>query len=104
MRTPVIALFVACAAGGAFAKEVVVDQKNRQFSQKALTIKVGDSIEFRNSDNVSHNIFSLSDTKSFDLGSYGAGQSKKVSFDKSGKVEIECSIHPDMQMVVEVEK
>lgn len=87
-----------------WALDQVVDQKDKQFSKKALKIKVGDSVEFRNSDPFAHNIFSLSDTKSFDLGSYAQGQSKKVTFDKPGTVEVECSIHPSMQMVIEVDK
>lgn len=91
-------------AAGAFAGEQVVDQKDKQFSKKQLKIKVGDVIEFKNSDTVAHNIFSLSDAKSFDLGSYQKGESKKVTFDKPGRVEVECSIHPNMQMVIEVEK
>jgi plastocyanin len=86
------------------AAEVVVDQKDKQFSQKTVKIKVGDTVTFRNSDPFAHNVFSLSDTKSFDLGSYGQGQSKSVVFDKPGKVEVECSIHPAMQMVIEVAK
>jgi plastocyanin len=92
------------ATGSSFSAEQIIDQKNKQFSKKAVKIKVGDVIEFRNSDPFSHNIFSLSDSKSFDLGSYPKGESKKVTFDKPGKVEVECSIHPGMQMVVEVEK
>jgi plastocyanin len=88
----------------AFCTDYQVDQKDKQFSKKAMKIKVGDVIEFRNSDPFAHNIFSLSDSKSFDLGSYPQGQSKKVTFDKPGKVEVECSIHPSMQMEVEVEK
>ncbi|MDH4450228.1 MAG: methylamine utilization protein [Rhodoferax sp.] len=88
----------------AWAGDVVIDQKDKQFSKKALKVKVGDTVEFRNSDPFAHNIFSLSDTKAFDLGSYPQGQSKKVTFDKAGKVEVECSIHPSMQMVIEVEK
>lgn len=88
----------------AFAAEHAIDQKDKQFSKKSIKIKVGDTVEFRNSDPFAHNIFSLSDVKSFDLGSYTQGQSKKVVFDKPGKVEVECSIHPSMQMVIEVEK
>jgi plastocyanin len=38
----------------------------------------------------------------FDLGSYPQGQSKSVTFDKAGKVEVECAIHPQMKMTVEV--
>ncbi len=101
-----ISVFVllAATAMSAAATDVVVDQKDKQFSKKVLKLKVGDTVEFRNSDPFAHNIFSLSDAKSFDLGSYTQGQSKKVVFDKPGKVEVECSIHPSMQMVVEVEK
>ncbi|NVO05263.1 MAG: methylamine utilization protein [Rhodoferax sp.] len=91
-------------AASAYAAELLVDQKDKQFSKKSLKVKVGDVVEFRNSDPFAHNIFSLSETKSFDLGSYPQGQSKKVSFDKPGTVEVECAIHPSMQMVIEVEK
>lgn len=99
-----LAFLCAFSLGTALAAEVQVDQKDKQFSKKSIKIKVGDTVEFKNSDSVAHNIFSLSDTQSFDLGSYTQGQSKKVTFDKPGKVEVECSIHPNMQMVVEVEK
>ncbi len=43
----------------AVAADLLVDQKDKQFSKKALRIKVGDVIEFRNSDPFAHNIFSL---------------------------------------------
>jgi plastocyanin len=99
-----VCLLAAAMTGQAFAADVLVDQKDKQFSKKTLKVKVGDSVEFRNSDPFAHNIFSLSDAKAFDLGSYPQGQSKKVTFDKAGKVEVECSIHPTMQMVIEVEK
>lgn len=89
---------------GAAARDFLVDQKDKQFSVKTLKIRVGDTVEFRNSDTVAHNVFSLSDARSFDLGSYPQGQSKRISFDKPGKVEVECSIHPSMQMLIEVDK
>ena len=95
---------VAVLGAPAYAAEHQVDQKDKAFSKKTLKIKVGDTVEFKNSDSIAHNIFSLSDPKSFDFGSYTPGQSKKVTFDKAGKVEVECSIHPTMQMVIEVEK
>jgi plastocyanin len=44
----------------------------------------------------------LSDAKLFDLGSYPQGQSKPVTFDKPGTVEVECAIHPQMKITVEV--
>lgn len=94
---------VALACGGALAsQEHVVSQKDKSFSTKKLDIKVGDKVAFRNDDAFSHNIFSLTDAMPFDLGTYGGGQMKTVTFNKAGKFEIECAIHPDMRMVVQV--
>ncbi|MCR2745810.1 plastocyanin/azurin family copper-binding protein [Limnobacter parvus] len=86
----------------AHATEHVVEQKNKKFVVKQLNVTVGDSVSFKNSDDVNHNVFSLSDTKTFDLGSYPKGQARKVTFDKAGMVEVECAIHPDMRMEVNV--
>jgi plastocyanin len=97
------ASLLACA-GGAFAAEHVVAQKGKAFSVKKLSVKLGDSVKFVNEDPFSHNVFSLSDAKSFDLGSYGQGVSKSIVFDKAGSVEVECAVHPDMKLIVEVAK
>ena len=81
-----------------------IDQKDKKFSKNYVKLSVGGAIDFRNSDPWMHNVFSLSDTKSFDLGSYPKPQSRRVVFDKPGKVDVECAIHPQMHMVVEVVK
>jgi plastocyanin len=94
----------ALLAGPAFAAEHVVNQKGKAFSVKKLTVQVGDSIRFVNEDPFAHNVFSLSDIKSFDLGSYGQGPGKSVVMDKPGIVDVECAVHPDMKMTVEVKK
>ncbi len=78
-------------------------QQNKRFTVKHLKIKVGDTVQFINEDPFFHNVFSLSDAKTFDLGSYPKGQSKSVTFDKAGRVEVECAIHPTMRMVIDVE-
>lgn len=85
-----------------FAETKEISQKGKAFSQDKLTVKVGDSVNFRNDDSFFHNVFSLSDASMFDLGSYPQGESKSVTFDQAGTVEVECAIHPSMQMVVEV--
>lgn len=90
------------ACGAAAAEEHVVTQKNKAFSAKKLKVKVGDSIKFANEDSFAHNVFSLSATKSFDTGSFGSGQARSVSFDKPGAVEVECAVHPEMRLDVEV--
>ena len=99
-----IALAAVLACGSALAsQEHVVAQKDKAFSTKKLDIKLGDKVAFRNDDGFSHNIFSLTDAMPFDLGTYGSGQMKTVTFSKAGKFEIECAIHPDMRMVINVQ-
>jgi len=108
-RTPfrfqlVAALALAALGADAMSAEVVVAQKGKAFSTRKLSVKVGDTVKFVNEDPFSHNVFSLSDAKSFDLGSYGQGGSKSIAFDKAGTVEVECAVHPDMKLVIEVAK
>ena len=93
-----------CLSQTALAAEVEVGQKNKEFTKKEITIKVGDTVSFPNQDPFFHNVFSLSPEKTFDLGSYPKGETKKVVFDKPGKIEVECAIHPNMQMTINVEE
>jgi plastocyanin len=102
ISTLVIAAAALASAGALASQEHLVSQKDKAFSTKKLDIKVGDKVAFRNDDGFSHNIFSLTDAMPFDLGTYGSGQMKTVTFGKAGKFEIECAIHPDMRMVVNV--
>ena len=85
----------------AFAGDHPVRQKGNAFSLTELKVKVGDSVTFRNEDGHFHNIFSLSEAQSFDLGSFAPGQAKSVTIGKAGTIEIECAIHPGMKLRVE---
>lgn len=114
MKKLVIGMCLLCAsllANSGFAlvqaKDITIGQKNKTFildGQKVETITVnqGDTIHFENNDPWFHNIFSLSDLKTFDLGSYPQGESRAVIFDKKGTMEIECAIHPHMFLEVTV--
>lgn len=86
----------------ALAAEHLVTQKGKAFSAPSLKIKAGDTVKFRNDDTVAHNIFSLSEAASFDLGSYNNGDARSQVFAKPGKVEVECALHPNMHMTIEV--
>jgi plastocyanin len=98
-----LAIVALLAAGGPLlAAEHMVTQKDKAFSTKTLDIKAGDKVSFRNDDSFTHNIFSLTVAMPFDLGSYGTGQVKAVTFSKPGKFEIECAIHPEMRLVINV--
>jgi plastocyanin len=99
-----VSLAALSATGSALAAEHVVAQKGKAFAVKKLSVKLGDSVKFVNEDPFSHNVFSLSDAKSFDLGSYGQGVAKSITFDKAGTIEVECAVHPDMKLIIEVAK
>jgi plastocyanin len=100
----VLAVLAASVSAQGTTSEYIVNQKNKAFVQKKLVVKVGDSVKFMNDDPFAHNVFSLSDAKSFDLGSYGSGLGKAVVMDKPGIVDVECAVHPDMKMQIEVRK
>jgi plastocyanin len=95
---------LVAVVGAAFAAEHMIVQKNKKFSVSKMKVKVGDTVAFRNDDSFFHNIFSLSGAQSFDLGSYSNGEARSVTFNKEGIIEVECAIHPEMKMVIEVKK
>jgi plastocyanin len=82
----------------------IMDQQNLTFNPHILPIPVGASVDFPNNDKVDHNIFSLSRTKKFNLGSYKPGDSKTVLFDKPGIVELRCDVHAEMAAYIMVLK
>lgn len=79
-----------------------VAQIDRRFSPDLLVIAAGTTVSFPNMDPIFHNIFSLSRAKSFDLGSYDRGQTRKVVFAKPGIVDVYCHLHPNMEATIVV--
>ena len=77
-----------------------LDQHNETFVPHVLAIVAGTTVDFPNSDRTYHNVFSLSKTKSFDLGRYAVGRSKSVRFDRPGIVRVFCDIHSHMSAFI----
>ena len=82
----------------------VMDQQNLAFIPSVLPIPVGSTVLFPNNDKVDHNVFSMSRTKKFNLGSYKPGESQSVVFDKPGIVEVRCDVHAEMAAYILVMK
>ena len=61
---------------------------------------VGSTVSFPNNDPVFHNVFSLSNSKSFDLGNYPKGHTRTVTFTKPGIVFVNCHLHPNMSAAI----
>jgi plastocyanin len=80
----------------------VVNQKNLTFTPGAVTVKVGDSLQFKNDDDVTHNAFSTSKGNEFNSKAQQPGQTASVTFKAAGQVDIRCAFHPKMTMTVTV--
>ena len=81
-------------------QRATMDQRNEMFVPRVLAITVGTTVDFPNSDNTYHNVFSLRGPRPFDLGRYAAGRSKSVRFDRPGIVRVFCEIHSHMSAFI----
>ena len=79
---------------------VRLDQRDEQFVPHVLAIVAGTTVDFPNNDRTYHNVFSLSKTRSFDLGRYAAGRSKAIRFDRPGIVRVFSDIHTHMSAFI----
>lgn len=77
----------------------VITQKDATFQPHVMPIFRGTTVEWPNEDEILHNVFSDSEAAKFDLGLY-KDEIKKVTFDKSGRVDVFCSIHTKMHCIV----
>jgi plastocyanin len=85
-------------------KTLTIDQKSLMFQPHILVVAVGATVDFRNSDNVQHNIFwpSISGNKKLahSLGTWPAGQTRNFQFDSPGVVPLLCNVHPEMSAYI----
>jgi plastocyanin len=97
-------VYLESAPRGAFETSegghAVMDQRNETFVPHVLAITTGTTVDFPNSDKFYHNVFSLSKTRTFDLGRYAAGNSRQVRFDRAGIVRVFCDIHSHMNAFI----
>ncbi len=78
------------------ATHAVMDQLNRAFDPDLLVISVGSTVDFPNSDSVSHQIYSFSPAKRFQLPLYRGNPNPPVHFDQPGVITLGCNIHDEM--------
>jgi plastocyanin len=76
--------------------KAVMDQVNRAFAPDLLVIPLGSTVTFPNSDTVSHQIYSFSPAKRFQLPLYRGTPYPPVHFDQPGVVTLGCNIHDEM--------
>jgi plastocyanin len=78
-----------------------IDQRNFQFLPETVAIRQGDSVNFVNSDQASHNIRSSGDLANFNVTIPAGGDGYPVRFDRAGGIrrpaEVGCVFHSNMR-------
>lgn len=91
-----VALIGDRAGPAAEPAQAVVDQRNRQFQPYVLTVQSNTRVQFPNSDDIRHHVYSFSPAKRFELRLYHGATADPVLFDRAGTVTLGCNIHDAM--------
>ncbi len=83
-------------------QKAIVDQLDLAFVPDVIVVPVGSSVSFPNSDLVSHQVYSFSPARRFQLPLYRGKQHPAVVFDQPGIVTLGCNIHDNMVAYVVV--
>jgi plastocyanin len=73
-----------------------MDQLNLAFEPDVLVIPVHSSVQFPNSDAVSHQVYSFSSARPFQLPLYRGRPYPPVTFEQPGVITLGCNIHDNM--------
>jgi plastocyanin len=88
------------------AEPPIVDQWNVEFIPHVLPILKGSTVDFPNTDNVRHNVYSpvpIPGThRMLSLGTYDPGVIKTIRLDKPGEIELRCNVHKEMSAFIVV--
>ena len=76
--------------------KAIMDQVNLAFVPDVLVIPVHSSVQFPNSDAISHQVYSFSSARKFQLPLYRGKPYPPVVFDQPGVVTLGCNIHDNM--------
>ncbi len=98
-------VYVDTIAGKTFpapAEHPVIDQRSLLFQPHITVVLRGTTVEFRNSDNVAHNVFWPSIQQGAkklpgkNLGTWPQGEKRPFKFDQAGAAALLCNVHPEM--------
>lgn len=81
---------LGAAAGGE------IDQRDREFVPAVSAVQVGAAVQFPNSDNIRHHVYSFSEPKVFEIRLYSGRPASPIVFDRPGLVVLGCNIHDHM--------
>jgi len=104
-----IAVYVDAIPGKKFdapAQHAEIDQRRMAFVPHVTVVQQDTTVDFLNSDSVSHNVYwpSISGNKKLagQLGTWGKGEKKSFKFNNPGVASLLCNIHPEMSAYIVV--
>ncbi|MGR3982719.1 methylamine utilization protein [Pseudoalteromonas sp. 1181_04] len=83
---------------------LIMDQVDKQFSPTLLIAQQGQQVNFPNSDNIRHHVYSFSQAKPFQLKLYSGQPESPITFENQGVVVLGCNIHDSMLGYIYVAK
>lgn len=96
IKNAVIELDVKGAENKKLDAPIILDQAQCRYDPHVTLIPAGATVEFRNSDRVSHNVHTYAIKNTPFNRTIGAGSSDRQKLDKPEAIEAKCDIHPWM--------
>jgi len=93
---PVVPGAAPAVASPPSPREATMDQVGLAFVPHVLAVSVGTVVDFPNSDQVRHSIYSFSAAKQFEIKLYRGFEAPPITFDEPGLVVLGCNIHDHM--------
>lgn len=85
-------------------EHATMDQKNLVFIPHVLPVLVGTTVDYLNSDDVLHNVFTPDGcAQKFNLGTWPKGQVRSYTYKEPGCIAVMlCNVHPEMEAYIVV--
>ena len=98
-KNAIVTLLPAAGALPAPAEPAVLDQYAKQFVPSVLVARVGQPVEFRNSEDMPHNVAVTRRGSGADVFNVGTEPHQKYvhTFDRVGQFDVKCDIHEGME-------
>ena len=101
-KNAIVTLLPAAGEPAIPSEPAVMDQISKQFLPRTLLARVGQPVEFRNSEDMPHNVSVVRRESGREVFSVGTDPHQKYvhTFDRVGQFDVTCDIHEGMEATV----
>ena len=98
----IVTLLPAAGSPAMPEEPAVLDQRSKQFLPHTLLVRVGQPVEFRNSEDMPHNVSVTRRESGSEVFNVGTEPNQKYvhTFDRVGQFDVTCDIHEGMEATV----